>query len=131
MKWDIEVKYFSPIDISIDAIRTCWDSGTKKDSSYCGKKYVVGDNDKNLLNRIVNQHKHHSTVEHLTILSEVTGNVDEFIKTVQNNKFFTFYKENDTLFCSYNLRSVIDVDMPYNEKLKLLPQDYKFLMEEA
>ncbi|QPX64605.1 putative FAD-dependent thymidylate synthase [Campylobacter phage F367] len=64
---NIEVKllHHTPLEITIDAIRTCWDSGCKKDSVYEDGRLVLGNQDKALLDRIVNHHKHLSTIEHV------------------------------------------------------------------
>lgn len=61
----VELLHYTPIEIAIDAIRTCWDSGSKKDSCYKDEEFIVGDADCRLVDNIVNHHKHHSTVEHL------------------------------------------------------------------
>ncbi|HIH2213139.1 TPA: FAD-dependent thymidylate synthase [Campylobacter coli] len=61
----VTLKNYTPLDIAIDAIRTCWDSGCKKDSYYENGNYIIGNQDRALLNRIIHQHKHHSTIEHL------------------------------------------------------------------
>lgn len=68
---NIKVKLItnSGINVFIDAVRTCWDSHSRCDTT--GDN--VGENDKALIDRIVHKHKHHSTLEHLFYNFEIIG----------------------------------------------------------
>lgn len=61
----VKLKYFTPLQIAIDAIRNCWESGDKGD---CG-----GPKDLELLRRIIHKNKHESTIEHLHYNFEIFG----------------------------------------------------------
>jgi len=51
----------TPLIIASNAIRTCWQSFDKSDS----KDNICGENDKALIDRVGNQYKHSSTLEHI------------------------------------------------------------------
>lgn len=61
----IKLKYFTPLQIAIDAIRNCWESGAKGDAG--------GPKDLELLRRIIHKNKHESTIEHLHYNFEIDG----------------------------------------------------------
>lgn len=65
----VDLKNYTPLKIFIDSIRTCWDSHKKCDSS----ENSIGKNDAELIDRIVNKHKHHSTMEHIFYNFEING----------------------------------------------------------
>lgn len=62
---EVKLKYFTPLQIAIDAIRNCWESGDKGD---CG-----GPKDLDLIRRIIHKNKHESTIEHLHYNFEIFG----------------------------------------------------------
>ncbi len=68
-KINVKLLNYTPINIAIDAIRTCWDSGNKSDSV----ENCLGKNDLNLLDRIINKYKHESTLEHISFNFEING----------------------------------------------------------
>lgn len=68
-KINVELLNYTPINIVIDAIRTCWDSGNRSDSV----ENHLGKNDLNLLDRIINKYKHESTLEHIVFNFEING----------------------------------------------------------
>lgn len=61
----IKLKFFTPLQIAIDAIRNCWESGHKGD---CG-----GPKDLELIRRIIHKNKHESTIEHIHYNFEIDG----------------------------------------------------------
>lgn len=65
----IELLHYTPLLIAIQAIRTCWDSSCKSDSTVD----EIGPEDAKLLDRIVNKHKHHSTIEHINYNFKING----------------------------------------------------------
>ena len=58
---------------TIEAIRTCWDSTDKMDSETNGITTKLGPKDEELLRKIVFQHKHHSTLEHIVYNFSISG----------------------------------------------------------
>ena len=61
----VKLKYFTPLQIAIDAIRNCWESGAKGDAG--------GPKDMDLIRRIIHKNKHESTIEHLHYNFEIDG----------------------------------------------------------
>lgn len=55
----------TPLYVCSDAIRTCWMSNDKADTHEKDGKIIVGEKDKALINRVANQFRHASTIEHL------------------------------------------------------------------
>lgn len=78
---DVKLLHSTPIEIVIRAIRTCYDSHARSDSSYYVSKdlktynkieFQLGDRDKNLIERII-ESKHDSTLEHCVFSFEITN----------------------------------------------------------
>lgn len=67
----IELKSVTPIANVVDAIRICWDSGTRSDSIYLKGEYILGARDRALIKQIL-QHGHTSTLEHLVYTFHIT-----------------------------------------------------------
>lgn len=65
----VNLLHHTPLEITISAIRNCWDSGCKKDT--IGNE--VGENDRGLFERIVKKHKHLSTIEHIVYSFLIDG----------------------------------------------------------
>lgn len=55
---NVKLNYYTPLIVCSNAIRECWGSHDKSDNG--------GDKDLALINRVGNQYKHSSTLEHLT-----------------------------------------------------------------
>ncbi|MGQ2683402.1 hypothetical protein ACT6CD_08775 [Campylobacter coli] len=123
-KIKVTLKNYTPLDIAIDAIRTCWDSGCKKDSYYENGNYIIGNQDRALLNRIIHQHKHHSTVEHLCILAEIFNINEHYYNILSNNPFINISKLERSILCSYNFRTLINLEVDLDFKLKMMPKEY-------
>lgn len=56
---------YTPLYICSDAIRTCWMSQDKSDSFVSDGEIVTGEKDKAIIDRVANQFRHSSTIEHL------------------------------------------------------------------
>jgi len=95
----VTLQHHTPLVICSDAIRTCWDSGDKRDSDLmakcfeCGEYFepfddicpfcecdnlhhteiVCGEKDRALIDRVGNKLKHASTLEHLTYNFYIEG----------------------------------------------------------
>ena len=57
---------------SIMAIRTCWDSFDRGDSTWDGFSIRIGENDKKLIMNVINK-GHTSTLEHINFTFGVSG----------------------------------------------------------
>ena len=80
----IKLLHHTPLFVCSTAIRKCWASEDKSDSYYKQEwnrllgcyddgEYVCGDKDKELIERIGNQNKHKSTLEHLVYTFDING----------------------------------------------------------
>ncbi|EHC7803840.1 hypothetical protein JYX50_001645, partial [Campylobacter coli] len=128
-KIKVTLKNYTPLDIAIDAIRTCWDSGCKKDSYYENGNYIIGNQDKALLNRIIHQHKHHSTIEHLHLSFYIEGIsracYDDKTEVLTSNGFKLFKDlTNGDLIATRNWNGTVEFQKPYD----YIEYDYKGLM---
>lgn len=65
----IILKHYTPLQVCANAIRTCWQSFDKSDST----NDICGEADKALINRVGNQFKHASTLEHLNYNFYISG----------------------------------------------------------
>jgi thymidylate synthase (FAD) len=65
----VELLNHTPLTICATAIRTCWQSQDKSDST----DSVCGDNDKALIDRVGNKFKHASTLEHISYNFYISG----------------------------------------------------------
>lgn len=101
---EVELKNYTDLHVASEAIRTCWDSGDKSDSTdtffchkckestgmpavntygkhyceHCGStegdlEYCMGEKDLALIDRVGNQNKHSSTLEHLYYNFHISG----------------------------------------------------------
>lgn len=77
----VELLNYTPLHIAAKAIRTCWDSHEHSDTEFhergendiIPKVYIMGDNDKALIDRVGNKFKHSSTLEHLSYNFYIKG----------------------------------------------------------
>lgn len=65
----VDLLHFTPLQICANAIRTCWQSFDKSDST----EDLCGEADKALIDRVGNQFKHSSTLEHITYNFYISG----------------------------------------------------------
>lgn len=65
----VTLLHSTPLWVCARAIRTCWDSHDKSDSS----DGVCGDKDRELIERVGNKNKHSSTLEHISLAFEIDG----------------------------------------------------------
>lgn len=61
----VELLHSTPLPILVKAIRTCWDSFDKGDN--------LGEKDLNLIDRVCNKYRHHSTIEHIVFSFNIEG----------------------------------------------------------
>lgn len=66
---EVTLLNYTPLTVCSNAIRTCWASHDKSDSTEgeCGQK------DRELIDRVGNQNKHSSTLEHLNYNFYISG----------------------------------------------------------
>ena len=78
----VTLRYNTPLWVCSEATRQCWDSRDKSDSVQLvysgedGSEYIdmtTGEKDKALIERIGNQHKHKSVLEHLVYTFDIDG----------------------------------------------------------
>lgn len=122
---------YTPLQVCASAIRTCWQSQDKSDSTL----NECGENDKALIDRIGNKFKHASTLEHL-VLNFIIDIRDDALIQLLENKYVIYTRPILTI----NMRSIID--MLNDEKyylarniyimrlVNLLPEDYKYLVSD-
>ena len=119
----VELLNYTPLQICSNAIRTCWQSFDKSDTidGVCGKA------DKALIDRVGNQFKHGSTLEHLRLCF----NTD-------NNNIAQVFKENDysvvtgisgNWTISTNVRALQDIEISLETKHLLIPKEYVYLFK--
>lgn len=65
----VELLHFTPLQVCKTAIRTCWDSHAKSDST----DYCIGKNDLELIDRVGNKNKHKSVLEHIVYSFSIIG----------------------------------------------------------
>ena len=70
----VKLLHYTPLWVTSEAIRTCWDSHDKSDTviNDCGGK-TVGQKDIELIERVSKKFKHSSTIEHLYVNLEISG----------------------------------------------------------
>ena len=81
----VKLRYNTPLWVCSEATRQCWDSRDKSDTELeyyiphgdmvekCREDVVTGEKDKALIERIGNQHKHKSVLEHLVYTFDIDG----------------------------------------------------------
>ncbi|NOQ31140.1 MAG: FAD-dependent thymidylate synthase [Helicobacteraceae bacterium] len=68
---EVKLIHFTPLHIASTAIRKCWDSGDKSDTTETPIGKVCGVKDKELIYRVGNKFKHASTLEHLNYTFDI------------------------------------------------------------
>jgi len=68
----VELLHYTPIDVAIYAIRTCYNSYANSDSMRQGGEFILGEKDKALIERII-KNGHTSTLEHLNYSYNIQG----------------------------------------------------------
>lgn len=77
---EVKLVHISPLELIVQGIRTCYQSFDNSDSyyeyksikSYYNLKFILGDKDKALIQRII-ESDHHSTLEHSLITLDIAG----------------------------------------------------------
>lgn len=69
---EVILRHHTPIQLLVEAIRTCWDSGDKSDSNYDGMRFILGPKDKKLIQTVITKN-HTSTLEHITYNFKING----------------------------------------------------------
>lgn len=69
----ISLRYKTPLWVASEATRQCWDSRDKSDTIFyeCNKALTTGPKDMDLINRIGNQNKHQSILEHIVFSYDI------------------------------------------------------------
>ena len=62
---EISLIHYTPLEVTVKAIRTCWQSQDKSDN--------MGEKDIALIDRVANKNKHASTIEHLNYTFDIDG----------------------------------------------------------
>jgi thymidylate synthase (FAD) len=77
---EVHLRHFTPLDVLVEGIRTCWDSGDLSDSGYpkiehpsaISKDWVLGNKDKKLIQAVIKKN-HTSTLEHISYNFKIEG----------------------------------------------------------
>ena len=115
----VKLLHSTPLYICSTAIRECWDSHDKSDTV----DGIIGENDKALIDRIGNKAKHTSVKNHLMVVAIVD---DEFLNMIKFNHFFNV----TGYIVSYSINAVQNLKIQKIEKLKLVPKEYHYLIED-
>lgn len=69
----VELLHATPLHIVSQAIRVCWASQDKSDSTETEHGVVLGDKDKELIDRVSNKFKHESVKNHASLVFKIDG----------------------------------------------------------
>lgn len=72
MNITVKLLHVTPLDILVGAIRQCYESQDKSDSSYYALNYMLGEKDKGLIKSII-KNGHTSTLEHINFNFQIKG----------------------------------------------------------
>lgn len=72
---NVKVRYATPLWVCSEATRQCWNSRDKSDTIFYNdnKSLVTGQRDKELIDRIGNQNKHKSVLEHIIFTFDISN----------------------------------------------------------
>lgn len=118
---EVKILTHTPLSVCSHAIRQCWDS-FDKGGNYPEATDDIIEADKALIDRIGNKAKHESVKNHLVVVAKVD---DEVKQLIQYNQFFKVL--GNTI--SYSLTAIQKLQISNEDKLKLLPDSYHYLLE--
>lgn len=121
----VTLLHSTPLWVCARAIRTCWNSHDKSDTS----NGVCGEKDRELIERVGNKNKHSSTLEHLCGIAEIEGIPEDVYSSLLSDKFIEVAGTKDKCVISYNLRALQNLKADINFKMLLCPNEWKYLME--
>jgi thymidylate synthase (FAD) len=90
----VELESYTRLELCTDAVRTCWDSFQHKDN---------GNKDKELLNRVINKHKHESMHEMLVYHFKVDNISLSCSHQLVRHRAFTFAQQSSR----YTLKKIL------------------------
>ena len=104
----VELLYHTPLSVLVLAIRTCYDSMEKSDSSYKPfmlnkPKFTLGDKDKNLINKVIDS-SHLSTIEHLVYSFRLSGYSRALLQEKSRHRIASV-SERSTRYCLGQLKN--------------------------
>lgn len=122
MNISVECKHVTPLEILVQAIRQCYESGDKSDSGYnlleseygSQEVFCLGDKDAKLINRII-ESNHTSTLEHITFNFNVKGISRLVLQELARHRIAS-YSVKSTRYTLKELKTVasfVDFGVPY------------------
>jgi len=112
-KIQVKLLHYTPLEVAINAIRQCWDSHSKSDN--------MGENDLKLLDRICNQHKHTSTIEHITYNFDIDGISRCCLQELARHRIAS-YSVKSTRYTLKELKNA-DIDKDYQNYIVTIDDD--------
>ena len=115
----VTLRYNTPLWVCSEATRQCWDSRDKSDSVQLvysgedGSEYIdmtTGEKDKALIERIGNQHKHKSVLEHLVYTFDIDGISRACLQEVARHRMAS-YSVKSTRYTLKELKTAHDVEL--------------------
>lgn len=103
---EVQLLNSTPLIHFIQAIRTCWDSNDKSDSN-CSNS--IGKKDEDLMDRIVNKHKHHSTMEHIYFNFKIKGISRLCLQELARHRMASFSVKS-TRYTLKELKNIDDIE---------------------
>lgn len=116
------LRYNTPLWVCSEATRQCWDSRDKSDTELeyyiphgdmvekCREDVVTGEKDKALIERIGNQHKHKSVLEHLVYTFDIDGISRACLQEVARHRMAS-YSVKSTRYTLKELKNAHDVEL--------------------
>ena len=128
----VTLRYNTPLWVCSEATRQCWDSRDKSDTELeyyiphgglvekCREDVVTGEKDKALIERIGNQHKHKSVLEHLVYTFDIDGISRACLQEVARHRMAS-YSVKSTRYTLKELKELPDilVDGFFSDDVKL------------
>lgn len=109
----IKLLQHSKLSIAVIAARTCYQSFHKCDTNgLCGGTDVLGENDKELLERLVKKLRHESIIEHIVYSFEINGISRACLQQVARHRHISLSVQS-TRFCLKKLMNSVEVKDMY------------------
>ena len=124
----VELLYHTPLWVASKAIRKCWASEDKSDSHYdlCEIDFICGTKDRALIERVGNQNKHKSTLEHLVYTFDIDGISRACLQEVARHRLASYSVKSTR----YTLKELKELHLKYTDRYELIDGEEKFISTE-
>jgi len=137
----VELLYHTPLWVCAKAIRTCWASEDKSDSPELLKEnfrlsskaldILVGEKDKELIDRVGNKNQHSSVLRHLVYTFNISGVSTKTLLAFTRHKTGVDFSVQSTRFTTKKRKDKLDFTQTGNDEINSMLDDIMDIVQKA